>query len=366
MKEIDQVIAALDSQDYRGAAKLLKKLQQESPQNPWVQFYIGRWYEGTNKLDSAEKVYRKLLKTTANPKVIDQARQGVKRLETIEQERRQRAIAQAQANPGNNEPGVLILEPIASERKGEAAKILARILKTDAYSTRMQLQSRGWRLYRTGKMGELGVYGQEMRDANIPVFWVSLTDIDKLHVFRVSYVQSLSSQVGVVCLDEEDRLGMLNFNWSEVTQQVQGLLPLFAETMDYNPRRNRGDRFRYREVTQDYAKIIDLHLFSRNSIIRFCDATYDFQKGIELDHSDHKQTARLQWNSLLDNFQQNLENIPIWSEFNFFAETTLDYSQLLSRIQSYIDLDRKSDTPWDSAFQLYSGLVFLRSSQHRQ
>lgn len=364
MKEIDQVVAALESQEYRVAAKLLKKLQKESPQNPWVQFYVGRWYEATDKLASAEKVYRKLLKTTTNPKVIDQARQGVKRLETIEQQRRQNAIADAKANPRNCEPGVLILEPIPSEYKPEAAKVLARILKTDAYSARMQLQSRGWRLYKTGEMAELAVYGQEMRSANIPVFWVSLNDLEKLHVFRVCYVQSFEPQLGVVCLDKSDRLGMLNFHWSEVSQRVEGLLPLFAETMDYDPRRSKGDRFRHKEVTRDYAKIYDLHLPSRNSIVRFCDVTYDFNQAIKLEKVAHQQTARLQWNSLLDRLNQNLKNIPVFSEFTPFAETVLDYTQLLSRIRSYIDLDRKSETPWDSAFQLYSGLVFLKSSQH--
>ncbi len=364
MKEIDQVVAALESQDYREAAKLLKKLQKESPQNPWVQFYIGRWYEATDKLASAEKVYRKLLKTTTNPKVIDQARQGVKRLEAIEQQRRQNAIADAKTNPRNCEPGVLILEPIAPEDKPEAAKTLARILKTDAYSARMQLQSKGWRLYKTGEMGELGVYGQEMRSANIPVFWVSLTDLEKLHVFRVCYVQSLYPQLGVVCLDESDRLGMLNLNWSEVSHRVEGLLPLFAETMDYDPRRSRGDRFRHKEVTQDYAKIYDLHLPGRHSIIRFCDVTLDFNQGIQLAKVENKQTSRLQWNSLLDRFNQNLDNIPVSSEFTAFAETVLDYTQLLSRIKSYIDLERQSETPWDPAFQLYSGLVFLKWSQH--
>jgi predicted Zn-dependent protease len=111
MKELEEVAAALDRQDYRQAAKLLKQLQKQEPQNFWVQLYAGRWYEGTDKLETAEKVYRKLLKDATNPKIVSQARQGLQRIEDIEQNRRQEAIIQAKADPKNQELGVLILEP---------------------------------------------------------------------------------------------------------------------------------------------------------------------------------------------------------------------------------------------------------------
>ncbi len=193
MKELEEVAAALDRQDYRQAAKLLKQLQKQEPQ------YAGRWYEGTDKLETAEKVYRKLLKDATNPKIVSQARQGLQRIEDIEQNRRQEAIIQAKTDPTNQELGVLILEPLAPEKKQIAAQTLARMLKTDPYTARMQLQSRGWRLYKTGEMGELKVYGQEMLEAGIPVFWVCLTEIQKLHVFQVQSIQSLSPQPTIIC-----------------------------------------------------------------------------------------------------------------------------------------------------------------------
>jgi len=40
------------------------------------------------------KVYRQLLRSTTNAKIVTQARQGLQRLEAEEQEQRQRAIAQ--------------------------------------------------------------------------------------------------------------------------------------------------------------------------------------------------------------------------------------------------------------------------------
>ena len=368
MKELEQVAEALDRQDYRQAAKLLKQLQQQAPQNPWVQLYAGRWYEGTDKLETAEKIYRKLLKDATNPKIVAQARQGLKRIETIEQNRRQQAIVEAKADPSNTEPGVLILEPVPPEQKQTAAQTLARMLKTDPYTARMQLQSRGWRLYKTGEIGELKVYGQEMLEAGISVFWVSLTDIQKLHVFRVQSIQSLSPQPTIICQNQADQLGSLTFSWQEVTRQVEGLLPLFIEALDYDPRRRKLDRFRHKEITQDYGQILDLHLPRRRCILRFCDHSYNFQDGIDFsqfspetrDLPQTQNTTRINWNLLTEQLNQWLTHALTWSEFTAFAETALDYTQLLARLQPYIDLPRKSESLWDNAFQLYSGLVFFK------
>ncbi|NJO46605.1 MAG: tetratricopeptide repeat protein [Oscillatoriales cyanobacterium RM2_1_1] len=371
MLDIQQVAAAIQDQDYRTAAQLLKQVQQESPNHPWLKFYIGRLYEATDKWDRAEQVYRKLLQSATNSKVITQARQGLQRLETLESNRRKAAISQATAQPQAEEPGVLILEPIAPEQKMAMAQQLARIFKTDAYTARMQLQSRGWRLYRTGSIGELQVYGEEMQQAGISVFWASLAEIRKINVFRVQYIQSLTPQPILVCRDHQDQLGSLEFSWSEVSQQVEGLLPLFMEAMDFDPRRQRGDRFRHKEMIQDYVQIHDLHLLNRCTILRFCDQSYQFHQGVSLTKASTEasepstpltqSTTRLNWNQLLATFNQHLpENI--WSEFTPFAETTLDYTQLLKQLPPQIDIERKSETPWDAAFQLYSGLVFQHCS----
>ena len=371
MNDINQVTAALDRKDYKQAAQLLKQLQKDSPQNPWVQFYIGRYYELTNKLESSEKIYRQLLRDSTNPKIVAQARQAIQRLETIEQNRRQDAIALSKNDPRNAEPGLLILEPVSPENKAAAIQSIAKILKIDSYTARMQIQSRGWRLYKTGAIGELRVYGEELLSAGIPVFWATFADIQKIQVFRVQYFNSLSPQPTAVCQNELNQLGSLTFNWSEVSQSVEGSLPLFIEVMDYSPHR-RNEQFRHKEITQDYAQIYDLHLPARQCILRLCDHTYQFQKGItaetakqsEIQNSIKNQksqsTSRINWNNLLETCKQQLP-VTLWSDFTPFAETALDYTQMLSRIKSHIDLDRKSETPWDAAFQLYSGLVFLKS-----
>ena len=385
MTDINQIAAALEGKDYKQAAQLIKQLQKESPENPWVQYYIGRYYELTNNLEKAQTTYKQILRDITNPKIVSQTRQGIQRIETAQQNLRQQAIQTAKNDPSNLEPGLLILEPVSPEKKAAAVQNISRIFKIDAYTTRMQIQSRGWRLYKTGPIGELRIYGQELLNAGIPVFWATLSDIQKIQIFRVQHFQSLTSPA-VVCKDKLSRLGAIEFNWSEVTQRVEGLLPMFIEIMDYSPHR-RKDQFRHREIRQDYAQICDLHIPSRNCILRISDQSYEFQQGVDftqisadipaLAHPKNQKsrsqkskqipqsTTRINWNHLLEILDQQLD-VTVWSEFTSFAETVIDYTQMLSKIESHVEVERKSETPWDPAFQLYSGLAFLRNQENRE
>ncbi len=385
MTDINQIAAALEGKDYKQAAQLIKQLQKESPENPWVQYYIARYYELTNNLEKAQTTYKQILRDITNPKIVSQTRQGIQRIETAQQNLRQQAIQTAKNDPSNLEPGLLILEPVSPEKKPAAVQNISRIFKIDAYTTRMQIQSRGWRLYKTGPIAELRIYGQELLNAGIPVFWATLSDIQKIQIFRVQHFQSLSSPA-VVCKDKLSRLGAIEFNWSEVTQRVEGLLPMFIEIMDYSPHR-RKEQFRHREIRQDYAQICDLHIPSRNCILRISDQSYEFQQGVDftqisadipaLAHPKNQKsrsqkskqipqsTTRINWNHLLEILDQQLD-VTVWSEFTSFAETVIDYTQMLSKIESHIEVERKSETPWDPAFQLYSGLAFLRNQENRE
>ena len=384
MTDINQIAAALDGKEYKQAAQLIKQLQKKSPENPWVQYYIGRYYELTNNLEKAQTTYKQILRDITNPKIVSQTRQGIQRIEIAQQNVRQQAIETAKNDPSNLEPGLLILEPVSPENKAAAVQNISRIFKIDAYTTRMQIQSRGWRLYKTGPIAELRIYGKELLNAGIPVFWATLSDIQKIQIFRVQHFQSLSSPA-VVCKDQLNRLGAIEFNWSEVTQRVEGLLPMFIEIMDYSPNR-RTEQFRHREITQDYAQICDLHIPSRNCILRICDQSYQFQQGVDFTKASAEiptspnqknqtsrvknaqqitqSTTRINWNHLLEIFDRQLD-VTVWSEFTPFAETVLDYTNMLSKIESHIEVDRKSETPWDSAFQLYSGLAFLRNQGNK-
>lgn len=359
---LDQIAAAFDRQDHRTAAKLLKEFLRESPQNPFGQFYRGRLYEVSGKLEAAEEIYRRLLRDVVNPKIATQARQGIQRLETLAQTRQQTAIAQATADPQNAELGMLVLEAISSDIRTTSAQNFARIMKLDAYTARLQIPHRGWRLYRTGAIGELRHYGQQLREAEIPAFWAPLTALQSLQVFQVQYFQSYQPNAIAVCQNEHDQLGSLSFDWAEVTQRVEGRLPIFEQVVDTDARQ-RTQRQR-KEQTQDYAHICDLHLPKRRCILRLCDLNYQFHQGIAFSTPDDsvigQPTNRIHWNNLLAFLNYQLPKQPVWSEFMPFAETAIEFPNLLKRLKSHIHLFGQGASPWNPAFHLYSGLAFSK------
>lgn len=353
---LDQVAAAFDRKDYQTAAKLVKQLLKESPDNPWVQLYVARLYEVSGKRIDAEKVYRQLLQNTTNAKIVTQARSCLQRLQEIAKEERLRAIASATSDPNNTEAGVLVLEPISNELKTTAAQKFAQIMQLDAYSARLLLPSRGWRLYRTGAVGELKFYGEQLNKAEIPCFWTTIADIQKIQVFQVSHFQANASAT-VVCRNQNNTLGSLTFDWSEVKARVMGLLPIFEEVVDLDARR----KLERKTKTQDYAQFCDLHLPARSCILRLYDGGYQFQQGLQISPQNSQNTIRINWNNLLSWIQQQTPQVKVWSDFTPFGETVLDQTEMLGQIQSHIHLFRREKTNWDPAFHLYSGLVFVKS-----
>ena len=367
---LEDVIAAFERKDYKTAAWLLKQLEKREPQNLWVRFYIGRLYEVSNKLENAEAIYRQLLKETTNVKIIGQARQGIKRLEEIAQEQRRQALAAATADSSSSQEGFLILEAIANDLKTTAAQKLAQILEIDAYTARLHLPSRGWRLYRTGALGKMRFYGEQMQQAGIPCFWAALADIEKINIFTVHYFPTVDPQATVVCKNSQNQLGSLAFDWAEVSQRVEGLLPIFEEVFDTNARREIEKKVKI----LDYVHFCDLHLPARKTILRICDRHYQFEQGADLVNKQEKvknkraansplmqTTTRKKWNDLLNSISHYLFEKPVWSEFPPFAETGLDQVEMLAQFKSNINLSPQDETSWDKAFQLYSGLVFLRN-----
>lgn len=351
---IDQVASAFENKDYRTAANLLKQLLKESPDNPQVQLYLGKLHEVSGKYEKAEKVYLQLLRDSTNNKIITQARQGLQRLEEIEQQQRQDKIAQTKSNPENQQSAVLILEPIANELKKEASQKLASIIGIDAYTARLSLPSRGWRLYRSGALGELKFYGEQLLNSGIPCFWTTLAKVNKIEVFQVRYFKDFATKVTAVCENQDKQLGSLVFEWSEVTAQVQGLLPIFEEVVDLNFR----GKLQRKTQTQDYFHFCDLHLPKRNCILRIYDNGYNFNKGVAISPQNSQNTIRINWNNLINYLKTKLPQVKICSDFTPFAETMLDQTEVLHQIQSHIHIFRKEQTSWDKAFHLYSCLIF--------
>ena len=338
---INQVAEALERKDYRTAADLLKQLVKQEPKNPLVRLYIGRLQEATGKLESAQNAYKLLLQGSTNPKIMSQARQGLARIEAIEKEQRRQALAAANADPNSGELGLLVLEPMSSELKQTAVQKFARIMQIDAYTARLQLPTRGWRLYRTGHMGDLQFFVSALRGADIACFAVPLSKIQSLNVFRVNYFSDSDSdsrapQCTAVCQNTEGQLGSLNFSWAEVAQRVEGMIPLFDDVVDWDSNR----KLQRKTQVLDYVPFCDLHLPARNSILRLCDRNYQFQQGIilspvpdtpaELQQAlPNQTTTRKNWSNLQAFLNRHLQQKPVFSDFKLFAETALDYREML-------------------------------------
>jgi hypothetical protein len=367
---IKEISEAIDRQDYQTATRLVKDFQILEQDNPWVKFYSARLNEITGEIKIAGQEYRELLQLTTNPKLITQIRQGIGRLEALEQaeiqqqqQQRQAALAKAKTESGNREMGLLILEPVANEEKQPLALKFAQIFKIDAYSARLQIPSRSWRLYRVGVMAELEVYVHDLQKEGIPCFCTPVKAINQPSVYLAQYFEAIKPEATIVYQSSpSDLTESITFDWSEVTSVVEGILPIFGECVDMDARRNQ-----VRKISiLDYAQIIDLHLKKQDLIIRICDRHYDFQEGITF--SDNQQsherqtTNRDNWNHLASYLKQKLAAVPLWSDFKPFAETTADFYELLPMVNPHLDLLRIEDTYWDTAFQLYSALIFLEKT----
>jgi hypothetical protein len=353
---IEQIAAAMKCQNYRLAAQLVKQVLQKSPQNAWAQLYLGQLHEVSGKFVLAESVYRQLLQHTTNTKVLTQARQGLQRIEERLQQQRQQAIAASTADPQNTQIGILILEPIPQEIKTTAAQKFAQIMQLDPYTARLKLPTRGWKLYKSGKIGELRFLGENLRAAGIPCFWTTLAEIEKIRVFQVSYFQSTTPPT-VVCHNEQSQQRSIAFDWSEVSQRVTAQLPIFEQVVDRDVR----GKLQRKTQTQDYAQFCDLHLPERFCILRLCDRSYQFQQGCEMTHHLNNQTVRLNWNRLSNFFQQQIPQANVQDDFAPFADTVLDQCEMLGHLKSHINLFRRTETPWDPAFHLYSGLALIKA-----
>lgn len=355
---LDQIIAAFERQDYPQVAQLLATLP---PENPWKILYQARLWEVNDQWQQAEAAYRQLLQTDCGLKISTHARQRLQRLETLRRAQQQQTLAQATASPETAELGVLVLTPVAPAAKPQAAQRFARIMQLDPYLARMLLPSQGWRLFRTGAIGELQFYRDQLQAAGVPVFWQTLTAIQQISVCQIRYFEAANFQITIIC--ESQELDRLSFIPGEVTQRVVGRLPIFEDVVDLD---SRG-RLQRKSQVQDHAQICDLHLPERGQILRCYDSGYQFNQGLDFTPSNslNQQTSWANWNGLVQFLGKQFPEQPIWSDFQTFAETAIDHPGLLEQIPPHLDLFRRSPSPWDPAFHLYSSLLFLRNSSRK-
>ncbi len=379
---LEQVTDALNRQDDKTGAKLVSTPLSSQPDDPMVQLCAAQLQEDNDELDQALETYRLLLKNAIGGKILIEARQGIDRIERIQKELRLQAQASARAGIEDNlEPGFLILEPIELDQKQATAIKFAQIMGIDPYSARLQLPSRGWRLYRTGTMGELKFAQQQLQQVEIPCFSVSRHDTQQLFVFKVNHFQSFRPQACLVCTDDRSEIRIFNFDWSEVTQMVTGLLPIFEEVVeiDLNNRTSRKPKI------LDYVHICDIQLRNRRSIFRLCSQTYEFSEYKQLVTHNRSQffssqfstqltgqlegeavsqrlssTSRDNWKNLITQIESRCPDIKVWKDFTPFAETAMGHREMLGHINPHLELLRRADSLWDKAFHLYSTSSMVR------
>ncbi len=357
---IPSVMAALEAGDLTQAEALLQQLPPEQLPVQLCQAWLA---EKKADLDGAENRYRELLRQECGPKITLRARQGLERIAKIRQQKRAHALATVTQAPDADERGVLILEAVSnSEVKGELARHLARIMQMEPYAARMLLPSRGWRYFRTGLLAELAVYGQELQASGIPAFWVGLEPIDQIQVLEVRYLEQLSPRAQACWGGASGQVAqeVFEFDWADVAQRVEGLLPIYETVVD----RDARGKTVYKEQVQDHAQCCDLHLPKRKTILRFYRGNYQFNRGIDLSSqvassvAADQETSWAHWRQLMGVFNHYCPNAKVWNEFTAFAETVLDQVELLKNITPHLDLFRRDECYWDHAFQLYSGITF--------
>jgi len=384
--DLAPVTKAFEQKDYRRAQTLLKALYQHHPKDPSVQLYIGRLQEASKRPDKAEATYRKLLKATTNSKIISQARQGLKRIESQEKEQRQAAIAQATQNEHNTALGCLILEPIAnSADKQKAIPAFARLMELEPYSARLLLPSRTWRFYRTGPIGLLEVYVKELKAINVPAFCVSLEELATYDVIRANHLAINNNQITAQLLPEPSQAeareahkghDAFQFSCGAVGQCIEGALPIFELVVDTGLKQGRlGPKKATlrKETIKDYAKVLDLHLPKQKKMVRLCDRDYNYPTSASSAVDQRYAPIAQRWQRLLaQQLKPALSHQP-WHEhrkFTAFGETVIEQTPFLQRIDPHIRVTaratmtaRADEELWDPAFQLYSCLQLWKYTQ---
>jgi len=356
----EELKRAIAQEDYTTATELINHLKQQYRDHPWLTFYTARIQEAQGDHPTAQKNYKQILQDYTNPKLLSQAREGIRRLQQANQTQQKKPETSAshiKIKEGEDDLGVFVLEAVPTQQKKQAAQTLAQILQIDAYNARLKLPSRGLRLVQMGAIAQLRNYQQQLQQAGIPCFCLPLKQINTLHVFQVQYIKSQQEKATARCWNSQGQEGKLTFHWSEIPQRVQGRTPIFEQV--FTP--TAKHKFEWKTDILDYVRFCDLHLPKRKAILRLCDQQYQFRASSSLtDTFQQGETINQSWMGLMQYFDQQLPHITCWGDFVPFGESAIAFPHRLRLIPSNITLQRYRETVWDSAFQLYSSLIFFK------
>lgn len=351
----DRVVEALQTDQLQQAATLLRQWRQQAPSDPWLGLALGQYWHLQGDLDRARAIYRSLLQTHSNPRILTQARGSLQRLEQQHRHHHQQALQRAREQPGAATAAILALPVVAAEQRAQAAQGLAQVTQLDLYTARQRLSSQHWRLYRVGPLAELAYLGEQLTQHQVPCRWVAVETLKGVPVLRVVAILAFAPQISLLVQLPEGPEQPLKLDWSEVSQWLIGQLPLYESVVDLAP----WGKLKRRETIQDYAEIIDWHLPGRGCILRFCDRTYRHQHSCPPPNCPDQsgRLATIAWSQLKDYFRQRLQTAAI-TDFSGFGAGALELIPMLPPLAIALDLSRPAPCPWDDALHLYSALRF--------
>ena len=358
-----QIIAALAICDYKQVTRLLKQWQISEPANPLLRLYAAQLQEKTNRLEAAEKNYLNLLKQAPNHKVMGQARAGLQRVQKRQIVQKTAALEQARVVEGGNEAAILAIASPTEAHRAQAIEGVSKVFDLDAYTARLKVPNVGFRLHRTGAWGEISYYHKALLQVKVPTLSAKISDIKSIRTFQICYFESLSPQPVIICKSADGQLGKIAFSWAEISQRVNGQLPIFEQVVDLGP----WGKTKRKEQVQDYAQVIDFHLLERQIVLRLCDRLYKYQQGTAISQRESstntpqpETNSRILWNELIAKINAAAKS-PQHSEFIRFGKGSLEFIKILPPIKPNLDIDRRTPSDWDVAFHLYSGLCYLNA-----
>lgn len=351
-----EVTQAIEQENFSQAQYLLQQLSDDDQNSLWKRYYYARIEEEQKNLEIAEKQYRQIIADTIypHPQLITEIRNGIERILRTKKEQKANTIKKFQGIENSQDLAVLILEPVTLAAKKLLAPELAKIMEIDTYTATLQIPTRSWRIYQTGNYGHLSYYQSQLSQAQIPSVCQRIKEINQIEVYQVKYIQSALDELILVCETDIETEEIITVQWTEVNHKVEGMIPFFESTVHIDVK----GKLQKKQSTLDYAQFYDLHLHQHHSILRFNDHFYQFHQGINF--LVDTKTASEKWKNLVSFFAHKIPDVPLHSDFSLFAEGVVQFPEMLKQVRSHVYLIRRQETVWDEAFQLYSGLVFLK------
>lgn len=356
----EEVKVAIDNKNYNQAKDILNNLVIDNDNNLWIKYYYSLILEKENNLEEAEANYRQIIKNSVypDPILIKLIRDGIERITEVKKQVKEQKLNEFKNIDHGDDLAVLILQPVMLEEKKNLAPKLAKIMNIDNYTATLQIPTRSWRLYKTGNLGELNYWQSELSQVNIPCFCETIKNINDIEVYQVKYIIFYDNyEVTFSVQNQEEKAQEITVLWENIKTKVQGLIPIFESILHLD---TKGKPYRKQSIL-DYAQFYDLHLLSRNLILRFSDNFYKFDQGLKIINQE--KTSKEKWQILIHLLNDNMPSQKLWSDFNLFGEGVIQFPEMLKQIESHINLFHRDKNFWDEAFQLYSGLIFAHYLQ---